>query len=86
MNRQSSACQKTIDRNIYRYQGVQADGAFANKISFVIESELKYHYYYYLLLLLTVSSKTTNGTFMLHLHSPEASETVGTGRNINCTE
>ena len=30
MNRQSSACQKTIDRNIYRCQGVQADGAFAN--------------------------------------------------------
>ena len=31
-----------------------------------------------LLLLLTVSSQTTNGTFMLHLHSPEASETVET--------
>ena len=36
-----------------------------------------------LLLLLTVSSQTTNGTFMLHLHSPEASETVRTGRNID---
>ena len=35
-----------------------------------------------ILLLLTVSSQTTNGTFMLHLHSPEASE-IGTGRNID---
>ena len=33
-----------------------------------------------LLLLSTVSSQTTNGTFMLHLHSPEATETVRTGR------
>ena len=33
--------------------------------------------------LLTVSSQTTNDTFMLHLHSPEASETVPTGRNID---
>ena len=31
----------------------------------------------------TVSSQTTNGTFMLHLNSPEASETVRTGRNID---
>ena len=79
MNRQSSVCQKTIDRNIYRCQDVQADGAFANLISFVVESELKTS------LLLTVSSQTTNCTFMMHLHSPEASETVRTGRNIDLT-
>ena len=43
MNRQSSSCQKQ-DRYIYRCQGaqgVQADGAFANLKSFVVESELK---------------------------------------------
>ena len=51
---------KKQDRNIYRCQGpqdVQADGAFANLKSFVVESELKMS----LLLLLTVSSQTTNG-------------------------
>ena len=36
-----------------------------------------------LLLLLTVSSQTTSSTFMLHLHSPEVSETAHTGRNID---
>ena len=28
----------------------------------------------------------TNGTFMLHLHSPEASETVRTGKNAVLSE
>ena len=32
---------------------------------------------------LTVSSQATNGTIMLHPHNPEASEIVGTGRNID---
>ena len=46
MNRQPSACQKKRkDKSIiYRCQsaqGVQADGAFANLKSFVVESELK---------------------------------------------
>ena len=36
-----------------------------------------------LVVVLTVSSQTTSGTFMLHLHSPEAWETVRTGRNID---
>ena len=49
----SQASAKKQDRNIYRCQGaqdVQADGAFANLKSFVVESALKmslYYYYYY---------------------------------------
>ena len=54
---------------------------FANKISFVVVGELKMSLL--LVVVLTVSSQTTNGTFMLHLNSPEASETVCTGRNID---
>ena len=33
--------------------------------------------------IINISSKATNGNFMLHLHSPEASETVRTDRNID---
>ena len=40
MNRQSSACQKTIDRNIYRCQGVQTNGALRIKYLYNIELNL----------------------------------------------